>query len=81
MAPPKTSRDGRTRWCHTSIIPGATPVVDTIGDVNSLGTRSLVYMEIGERCPYMEIGERCPYMEIGERCLYAQAKHWYHLKL
>ena len=42
MAPPKTSRDGRIRWCHTPTIPGTTPhcLVNTIGDVNSLGTRS-----------------------------------------
>ena len=42
---PKTSRDRRTRWCPLSTIPSTTPhcLVNTEGNVNCLGTRSLVY--------------------------------------
>ena len=40
-----TSRDRRTRWCHVTPMPGTTPrcLINTEGNVNSLGTRSLVW--------------------------------------
>ena len=39
-------------WCHLSIIPGTTPhcLVNTEGNVNSSGTRSLEPVEIGGSC-------------------------------
>ena len=42
----KTSRDRKSRWCHLCTIPGTTPhrLVSTEGNVNSLGTRGLVYI-------------------------------------
>ena len=38
----------RARWCHLSTIPGTTPhcLVNTDGNVNLLGTRSLAFTDL-----------------------------------